>query len=200
MSDHYYTKEPTSTSNPEQFKEVVIGQALSLTSDAGVFSRGQMDFGTRTLIEAVQTDKKCSGPLLDMGCGYGVVGIALAAANPERTIHMVDINERAVALAKQNAEVNAVENVIIQQSSLFENIVERSFSAVVSNPPIRAGKQVVHGILEQSYDYLQPGGKLYIVIQKKQGAPSAKKKMQAVFGNVERIALEKGYWVLMAEK
>ena len=96
--------------------------------------------------------------------------------------------------------MNAVENVIIQQSSLFENIVERSFSAVISNPPIRAGKQVVHGILEQSYDYLQPGGKLYIVIQKKQGAPSAKKKMQAVFGNVERIALEKGYWVLMAEK
>ena len=113
---------------------------------------------------------------------------------------MVDVNERALELAKHNAAQNDVSNVEIYQSDIYENIENKSFAAILSNPPIRAGKKVVHEILEQAYDHLMVGGQLLIVIQKKQGAPSAKKKMEDVFGNVERINLYKGYWILASIK
>jgi len=152
------------------------------------------------LITAVSEEELPSGDLLDIGCGYGPIGLSLANKFKDRSVHMVDINERAVGLAKANAETNEVSNVSIYSSSLFEQVEKKDFSVIISNPPIRAGKTTVHAILEGSHEYLKTAGKLFIVIQKKQGAPSAKKKMQEVFGNVKRIALDKGYWVLMSEK
>ena len=140
------------------------------------------------------------GNLLDIGCGYGPIGIYLGKAFPNRKIEMVDINERAIDLAQLNAKENGVSNVQIYQSNLFEEVENKEFAGIISNPPIRAGKTVVHEILEKSHDYLVEGGYLLIVIQKKQGAPSAKKKMLEVFGNVERINLEKGYWILASRK
>ena len=113
---------------------------------------------------------------------------------------MVDVNERAIRLSGENAHINQIKNVKIYESSVFQNVQENEFAAVVSNPPIRAGKKVVHEILEQSKSFLQVGGELWIVIQKKQGAPSAMSKMEDVFGNVEVILKKKGYYILKSKK
>lgn len=198
--DHYYSNKPISKSNPETWTTQIGDKHFTFTTDAGVFSKNNVDLGSEILMTTVAEQTFPNGHILDMGCGYGPIGIYLGQVFPNRTIEMVDVNERALELAKINAAQNNVMNVHIYQSNLFERIENKEFAAILSNPPIRAGKKVVHEILESAYDYLTDEGKLYIVIQKKQGAPSAKKKMEQVFGNVERIQLEKGYWVLVSEK
>src|SRR5699024_7237756 len=134
-----------------------------------------------------------------VGCGYGPIGLSLAHAYPERTVEMIDVNERALKLAKQNAADNQMKNVKIYQSAAYEHVTG-TFAAIVTNPPIRAGKQVVHEMLAEAYDHLEPCGTLTAVIQKKQGAASAEKKMLEVFRNATRIARDKGYWIIQSEK
>lgn len=198
--DHYYSAKPTSESDRKQIRTTIGGHDFVLLTDAGVFSKGKVDTGSEVLIQAAQKSDFPNGNILDLGCGYGTIGLVLAKTFPNREIKMVDVNERALDLSKDNAVLNEIKNVEIYQSNIFSSIEDKEFAAIISNPPIRAGKKVVHQILEESYDHLVDGGKLQIVIQKKQGAPSAQKKMQEVFGNVERISLEKGYWVLQSEK
>lgn len=198
--DHYYTKKPSSDSHQETWQTIINGKDFSYTTDSGVFSKNQIDIGSKVLMTTAETVDFPKGNLLDVGCGYGPIGLYLAKAFPDRQIDMIDINERAIALAKINAKENNISNVKIYASNLFEGVDNKQFAGIVSNPPIRAGKKVVHAILETAHDYLVEDGYLLIVIQKKQGAPSAKKKMEEVFGNVERINLEKGYWVLASKK
>ncbi len=147
---------------------------LLFLSDHGVFSKNEVDFGSRLLIEAFQMPD-IKGDILDVGCGYGPIGLSLAKEFQGCEVHMVDVNERALGLAKENAANNRIENIRIFQSSVYEN-VDGEYAAILSNPPIRAGKDIVHEILEKAVEYLVPGGELWIVIQKKQGAPSALKK------------------------
>ncbi len=198
--DHYYTKKPSSDSHQETWQTIINGKDFSYTTDSGVFSKNQIDIGSKVLMTTAETVDFPKGNLLDVGCGYGPIGLYLAKAFPDRQVDMIDINERAIALAKINAKENNISNVEIYASNLFEGVDNKQFAGIVSNPPIRAGKKVVHAILETAHDYLVEDGYLLIVIQKKQGAPSAKKKMEEVFGNVERINLEKGYWVLASKK
>lgn len=198
--DHYYSEKPTSKSDRKKMKTVIVNVDLNLMTDSGVFSKSKIDTGSEVLIKTAKDTEFPAGKILDLGCGYGVIGLILAKTFPSREIEMVDINERALSLSKDNAVLNEIKNVEIYQSNIFMNVENKKFGGIISNPPIRAGKKVVHQILEESYDYLVDGGKLQIVIQKKQGAPSAKKKMKEVFGNVERINLEKGYWVLQSKK
>lgn len=198
--DHYYSAKPTSESDRKKMQTTIGGHDFVLLTDAGVFSKGKVDTGSEVLIQAAQESDFPTGNILDLGCGYGTIGLALAKTFPNREIEMVDVNERALDLSKDNAALNEIKNVKIYQSNIFSSIEGKEFAAIISNPPIRAGKKVVHQILEESYEHLVDGGKLQIVIQKKQGAPSAQKKMEEVFGNVERISLEKGYWVLESEK
>ena len=131
-------------------------------------------------------DLEAGKTLLDVGCGYGPLGISLAKVQGVK-VTMIDINSRAIDLARQNAQRNKVEATIFQ-SNIYENVTG-SFDYIISNPPIRAGKKVVH-----------QGGNLTIVIQKKQGAPSAKAKMEDVFGNAEVVKKAKGYYILRSEK
>ncbi|MEH7235964.1 class I SAM-dependent methyltransferase [Bacillus sp. JJ1562] len=197
MAEHYYTSKPTVASNQKTQAFVLKGQSFSFTSDSGVFSKNEVDFGSRLLIEEFRTPE-VAGPFLDIGCGYGPIGLALAKVHNERTVEMIDVNERAIELAKKNAEMNKVNNVEIHQSDLFTNVENRGFAAIISNPPIRAGKKVVHHILEESYRYLVPGGELWVVIQKKQGAPSAIEKLETVFEEVEIVERKKGYHIIKA--
>ena len=198
--DHYYTPKPSSESHRETWQTEIAGKKFTYTTDSGVFSKNNIDVGSEVLMTTAETVDFPKGNLLDIGCGYGPIGIYLGKAFSNRKIEMVDINERAIDLAQLNAKENGVSNVQIYQSNLFEEVENKEFAGIISNPPIRAGKTVVHEILEKSHDYLVEGGYLLIVIQKKQGAPSAKKKMLEVFGNVERINLEKGYWILASRK
>lgn len=198
--DHYYSAKPSSESNRETIEVEISGRKFSFITDSGVFSKNRVDVGSEVLMTAAEKTDFPEGNLLDVGCGYGPVGLYLASIFPKRQIEMVDVNERALSLAKDNAKLNKIKNVEIYPSNLFDGVENQQFAGIISNPPIRAGKKVVHQILEEAYNYLMADGLLQIVIQKKQGAPSARKKMEEVFGNVERVALEKGYWVLESKK
>lgn len=198
--DHYYSSKPTSESNRETWTAKIRRQHFTFTTDSGVFSKNKIDEGSKILMTTAAEQIFPDGNILDVGCGYGPIGLYLGREFPERTIEMIDVNERALELAELNAEQNDISNLEIYQSDLFENVDNLEFGAILSNPPIRAGKKVVHHILETAYEHLVEGGQLLIVIQKKQGAPSAKKKMEEVFGNVERINLVNGYWILASTK
>lgn len=199
MSDHYYSKRPQSTSEPHTFSTTIRGKELQFSSDTGVFSKGEVDFGSRLLIEAFETPA-IEGDLLDVGCGYGPIGITLAQINPERQMWMIDVNERALSLAEENATKNQVGNVTILESDQLELVKDQTFAGVITNPPIRAGKKVVHGIFEESAAVLCEQGELWVVIQKKQGAPSAEKKLRTLFDRVDIVAKSKGYFILRAVK
>ena len=195
MGDHYYTNDPRSESAPETWTYELRGKTYSFTSDRGVFSKGSVDFGSRLLIESFEVPQ-VDGRILDVGCGYGPMGISLADASSREAL-LVDVNERALALSEQNATRNGVA-IETRLSHAYDNVGAEQFAAIVTNPPIRAGKQVVHTILREAHAHLVEGGALYVVIQKKQGAPSAKKLLEDVFGQVETIAKEKGYFIFRA--
>ena len=201
MSNHYYAKNPETESKETSWTFPLRGREFRFISDSGVFSKRTVDFGSRLLIESFRLNEEVAGDILDVGCGYGPMGLALAHAYPTRLVEMVDVNERAMSLARRNAEANNIRNVKVYESNTYDQVPEgRQFAAIVSNPPIRAGKQVVHRILSEAHTHLLPGGTLTVVIQKKQGAPSAEQKMLDVFGNVEIIARDKGYWIIQSVK
>ncbi|MDG5473750.1 class I SAM-dependent methyltransferase [Jeotgalibacillus sp. ET6] len=199
MSDHYYSKTPGTESNPLWWDFTLRGHTLRFKTDQGVFSKKEVDFGSRFLIETF-SEPEIKGPLLDVGCGYGPIGLTLAKSTNDREIHLVDVNNRALDLARENAVRNDASFVKVYESDCLDQVTTRDFAAILTNPPIRAGKKVVHRIFEQSAERLAPGGELWVVIQKKQGAPSAKDKLETLFGNVEVAAKSKGYFILRAKK
>ncbi|MBM7555098.1 class I SAM-dependent methyltransferase [Thalassobacillus pellis] len=199
MPEHYYSKKTQAASDEKTWNFVLKGESFQFTTDNAVFSKKEVDFGSRVLIDTFQVPD-VPGNLLDLGCGYGPIGLALARTYPERTVYMVDINERAVELARRNAMNNHIDNVDIRESDRMEALEGMKFAAVLTNPPIRAGKQVVHGMFEEAHQALADGGELWVVIQKKQGAPSARKKLEEIFSQVEVAAKEKGYYILKAKK
>jgi 16S rRNA (guanine1207-N2)-methyltransferase len=200
LTEHYYSHKPDVVSNPQFWDFTLKGRTFRFKSDNGVFSKKEVDFGSRLLVESFNLDEAVEGDILDVGCGYGPIGISIAAAYPDRTIEMIDINSRAVELSKENAAANAIANVKIYESDRFDKVASNHFAAILTNPPIRAGKSVVHEILEESYRSLVAGGELWVVIQKKQGAPSAMDKMEQLFGNVEVPVKKKGYYILLSKK
>ena len=187
----YYAENPDAAHDIHELRVDLLGQKMTFLTDAGVFSKKMVDFGSQLLLKCLEVNQ--GETVLDVGCGYGPLGLSLAKAYGVQAT-MVDINNRALDLARQNAERNKVEATIFQ-SNIYEQ-VKGKFDHVISNPPIRAGKQVVHEIIEKSKDFLRIGGDLTIVIQKKQGAPSAKSKMEDVFGNCEIVKKDKGYYIL----
>lgn len=200
MTNHYYSQEPTTEHDFEQWSFELKGKNFQFVTDSGVFSRETVDFGSRVLIDTFNWEVlPADGKILDVGCGYGPIGLAIAFAS-QRFVEMVDINSRAVELAQGNANRNGIKQVDIHQSNIYEAVHEETYAAIVSNPPIRAGKKVVHEILTEAYPRLKSGGTLTIVIQKKQGAPSAKSKMAETFGNAEIVHKEKGYYIIKSIK
>lgn len=200
LTEHYYSNKPDVVSNPKFWDFTLKGRTFRFKSDNGVFSKKEVDFGSRLLVESFNLNEAVEGNILDVGCGYGPIGISIAAAYPDRTIEMIDINSRAVELSKENAASNGVANVNIYESDRFDKVASNQFAAILTNPPIRAGKSVVHEILEESYRSLVAGGELWVVIQKKQGAPSAMDKMEQLFGNIEVPVKKKGYYILLSKK
>jgi 16S rRNA (guanine1207-N2)-methyltransferase len=199
MTEHYYSRTQNVESDPKYWDYKLRGQTFRFKTDNGVFSKREVDFGSRLLIETF-TMPKVEGKVLDVGCGYGPIGLSIAKENKTHTIHMIDVNERAIELAKENAELNRVGNVKIYESDRLLNVEEADFAAILTNPPIRAGKKTVHDIFVQSYEHLAPGGELWVVIQKKQGAPSTIEKLTQIFSDVETVDKSKGYFIIRATK
>ncbi|MEQ2528948.1 class I SAM-dependent methyltransferase [Robertmurraya yapensis] len=198
MSEHYYSRDQKVESNPTYWDFTLRNHKLKFKTDNGVFSKREVDFGSRLLVESFELPE-VEGDLLDVGCGYGPIGLSIAK-DTGRNIHMVDVNERALSLAKENATLNNIVNVSIYESNCLDQVKHKEFAAILTNPPIRAGKKVVHQIFEQSFSYLKDQGELWVVIQKKQGAPSAIEKMTELFGDVETVEKKKGYFILRAKK
>lgn len=193
MSEHYYTEMPSSTHNERQVALTALGNALTFTTDAGVFSRDGLDRGTEALLEALPP---LSGRVLDLGCGWGAVGVALAKRYPALEVVMTDINQRAVALARCNLAQNGVRAEVVQGDGFAA--VTGAFDAIVTNPPIRAGKAVIYGLFDAAREHLKPGGALYVVIRKQQGAPSALKHLRETWAEVEVIDRSGGFHVIRA--
>ncbi|WP_111683477.1 class I SAM-dependent methyltransferase [Streptococcus pneumoniae] len=195
MNKMYYAENPDAAHDIHELRVDLLGEKMTFLTDAGVFSKKMIDFGSQLLLKCLEVNQ--GETVLDVGCGYGPLGLSLAKAYGVQAT-MVDINNRALDLAHRNAEKNNVKATIFQ-SNIYEQVGGK-FDHVISNPPIRAGKQVVHEIIEKSKDFLEIGGDLTIVIQKKQGAPSAKSKMEDVFGNCEIVKKDKGYYILRSVK
>lgn len=197
MADHYFTADPQSEHKPARFETVYRGHTLLFETDSGVFSRLALDKGTATLLAALPTD--IGGSVLDMGCGYGALGVSLAAASPHVRLTMADINERAVALAAANATANHVSAETLVSDG-YAALQGRVFNLIVSNPPIRAGKRVIYRMFADGARALAEGGAMVLVIRKQQGAPSAKTYLETLFGRVAVVARDAGFWVFRCER
>lgn len=196
-TQHYYTARPDVAHDIGHISYTFAGKTLQFQTDAGVFSKHRVDYGSDLLIRSVPP---LNGQVLDMGCGYGAIGLSLAAANTQASFTLVDINQRACALAKQNQHRNQIQNAKVLQGDGFHAVQGQHFDTVLINPPIRAGKQVVYQLFNDAHSSLLSGGTLYVVIQKKQGAPSAKKYLTELFGHCDTIQRGAGFWVLAAQK
>ena len=195
MTEHYYSKKPVAAHAEARITVEALGQKLVFETDAGVFAKGGLDYGSRLLLETLP---ELSGDVLDLGCGWGAIGIVLAKGNPALQVLQLDINERAVALTKKNMALNGINNAQALQSDGFAEIAGRMFRAVVCNPPIRAGKAVMYGLFDAAREHLLPGGSLYLVMRRQHGAESALRHLLEGYGNGEVLARSKGFWILKA--
>ena len=197
--EHYYTNNPTTESREKIINSTIANENFKFYTDNGVFSKESVDFGTKTMLESFNTEKE-NAQVADIGCGYGVISIFLAKKYPTFKFTMVDVNNRVLELSRKNIELNKIENEVeVLESSSFDN-VEGNFDIVLTNPPIRAGKKIVHKIMTDSYEHLNDQGELWVVIQKKQGMVSCKKLLEETFSMVEVVVKNKGYYILKAVK
>ena len=196
MSEHYYTSAPTSEHEERSFRAVFAGRVLAFDPDAGVFSKQPVDPGSELLCRSLPQD--LSGRVLDMGCGWGAMTIMTLAKCPDVKMTMADVNERALALAVGNVAKNRMQAEAVLSDG-FENI-EGEFDAVITNPPIRAGKAVIYKMFEDAKAHLVSGGRLYLVIRKQQGAPSALKFLKELYAKAEVIERDGGYWIIECVK
>lgn len=198
--EHYYSNKPTSEMTEETATAVFRDRKFVFRTSSGVFSKKFVDFGSTLLVNTfLESNPLGKMDILDMGCGYGPIGIVVASFFKDSRVDMADVNERAVDLARNNAALNKVENTEIFVSDAFESITGE-YDVILTNPPIRAGKKVVFSIFEGAFDRLRTGGVFYCVIQKKQGAESAFRKLEELFGNCELAARKSGYHILKSKR
>lgn len=195
MAEYYYTNNPTSEHEERHFTSVFMGRTLAFETDAGVFSKQHIDPGSEILCKSLP---ELRGRVLDMGCGWGAMTVMALARFPALDVTMADVNERALDLAVRNVQKNGMHAKAVLSDG-FER-VEGEFDAVMTNPPIRAGKAVIYRIFEDAKAHLAEGGRLFLVIRKQQGAPSALKFLKELYAEAETIERDGGYWVIACKK
>ncbi|HLC64509.1 MAG TPA: methyltransferase [Candidatus Nanoarchaeia archaeon] len=192
MVEHYFTEKPKSKKILIPFSCTIRKMHFRFYSSPSTFSVGKLDKGTELLAETMEIGNASS--ILDMGCGIGILGIVASKINPNASITLVDVNERALELAEKNAKSNKCQNITVVKSDLYESF-EKTFDAIVSNPPQKAGKDVCFKMIEDSILHLNRHGSLQIVARHNKGGKELEKKMKQVFGNVSEIAKKAGYRV-----
>lgn len=192
---HYFENDDTLKSKERQILVKINNINFSFLTDYGVFSKNGLDFGTRTLLETLDTSK-ISGKVLDFGCGYGPIGIYIAKTTNSE-VHMIDINRRVLGLARKNVSLNHV-NVNIYESNIYEKVIEQ-FDYIISNPPIRVGKEILYKILFEAKEHLKENGELWIVVNKDQGAKSLVKDLEKEY-SVEIKNKKKGFYIIQCLK
>lgn len=198
MSNQYFENNEQLLSKQTEIIHYYLSHKIKLTTDLGVFSKSAVDEGTRILLKNIPT-KYQNKTILDVGCGYGTIGLSIAVNNPTSYVTMIDVNHRAIDLSKKNALDNDIQNVEIFLSDKYENIT-KTYDVIVTNPPIRAGKDVVLEILCNAYAYLNEDGVLYFVMRKSHGLESAVKALEKKFKTVSIITKDSGYSVVKASK
>lgn len=195
--EHYFTNNPNLKSELRNIVYKIKNQEIIFLSDNGVFSKDKVDFGSNLLLETLFAEKRPDSlKALDVGCGYGLIGISLSKILGY-DITMCDINNRALHLTEKNATNNKVKATVIN-SNVYENIKEK-YDLIITNPPIRAGKSVVYKILDDARKYLNNNGELWFVIRKDQGAKSTLKHLEAYY-DCEIVTKKKGFYIIKAKK
>ncbi len=197
---HYYDDNRETVFNTRQINHVIAGRSMQFYTADGVFSKDKVDFGSHFLVETILQENITGQQLLDIGCGYGAIGLTLAVFLENLHVTMLDINSKALQLAKQNtAHYQLAKRVTVCHVDNYQ-AQDDYYDVVVTNPPIRAGKKTVFAIYQKAYQNLKSGGAFYAVIQKKQGAPSSKKYLSELFGNCIIVAKRSGYYILKSGK
>jgi len=187
----YFDKDTNVESKEVTTRAEIGGKLYTFKTDNNVFSKRGLDFGTRTFLESIDI-KNINGDVLDFGCGYGPIGIYIKS-NTETNVDMIDINERALNLARSNASINKV-TVNIFESDIYSNVTKK-YDYIITNPPIRVGKKILYEILIKAKDYLKQNGHLIFVINKDQGAKSTMKDMEKYY-SVKLLEKNKGFYVI----
>ena len=187
----YFTNQKLK-SNIKKINCLVRRKKFEFYTDNGVFSKDGLDFGSRLLLDFIPLEE-VGGKVLDLGCGYGIIGIIINKITGA-IVHMVDVNLRALHLADMNIELNKCENIYAYESNCYESIDEK-FNSIITNPPIRAGKKVVYEMIMGAKDYLEKDGKLFLVIRKQQGAKSMIRELGEIY-DVSVLVKKSGYYVL----
>ncbi len=196
---HYYDHDQTIASKESIISFELFQRKISLITDNGVFSKKRVDEGSFVFLKAI-IPLSLGKKILDLGCGYGTIGLTLALFKEEASVDLADINTRALALCKKNAQnLNLSDRTNVIESDIYSNI-EGPYDSIVVNPPIRAGKQVTYAMYLGAKQCLIDGGSLYVVIRKAQGAISASEYIKSIFGNCELIDRSKGYYIYKATK
>ncbi|MEM2779837.1 MAG: class I SAM-dependent methyltransferase [Candidatus Bathyarchaeia archaeon] len=196
--NHYFAPKPKSKPKFGIIQTRLRGMPLKFLTASGVFSKKRVDLGTRLLIESMVLPE--IGYVLDMGCGYGAVGIAAAKLNPKLHVVMVDVNERAVRLARQNIRLNHVHNAEVRKGNLYKPVEGTYFNCILSNPPVSAGLATVKAIITEAPKHIVEKATLQMVVKSKVGGKRLQQIFEEAFGNCTILARESGYRVLMAEK
>lgn len=207
MTEHYYSKNPSSEMKIKKIKAILRGNELEFYTASGTFSLSSVDKGSEILINYCDIDetgkekynKNIGKRILDLGCGYGPVGIAIAKAFPECEVVMTDINERAVKMTKKNSRLNGIENTKIVSGNMYES-VDGEFDIILLNPPQSAGRKLCFEMIEKSADFLNKEGSLQIIARKNKGGEVLGKKMEEIFGNLDVLAKKSGYWLYISKK
>lgn len=189
---HYFTNDNNLQSNIKKLNCFIFNEKMTFYTDNGVFSKNEIDFGSRLLLNTIINENLGSN-ILDVGCGYGTIGISISKCKKCK-VTMCDVNKRALHLAEMNIKENSCFDIEILESNCYENI-NGIYSSIVTNPPIRAGKKIVYEILERAKDYLEENGALYFVVRKEQGAKSIISDMQKLY-NVEVLEKKKGFFIV----
>ncbi len=197
-AEHYFSRRPVSAARPHEFSAVLRGRRWTFRTSGGVFARRGVDPGSRLLIESVRVRR--ADRVLDLGCGYGPVGLVIAALAPQGRVWLVDTNERAARLALANAAQNRVRNVRVVVADGASAVREGCADVVVTNPPLRAGRQVVRDFIDGAWRSLRPGGRFYLVARTRQGARTIARLIAGRFGGARQVALAQGYRVYEAAR
>jgi 16S rRNA (guanine1207-N2)-methyltransferase len=198
VDEHYYVRQPESKPKLGLIRTHLRKCFFEFLTSSSVFSKRRVDLGTRLLIESMVLPEK--GKVLDLGCGYGPVGVVAAVLNPELHVVMVDVNERAVRLARENAKRNRTDNVEVHHGFLYEPVEDMEFDAVLCNPPVSAGMKTVTSIVTNAPKHLRENGSFQIVVRTKIGGNRLSAELEKAFGNVEVLSRGSGYRVLLSKK
>ena len=200
MSEHYFTQNPTSTFRKEKYDVNMHGFTIHVNSGSGIFSIKELDFGTNLLINNNRITSK-DIEVLDLGSGYGIIGMIIKKLHPSINIHFSDINDRAIQMTKLNLKENAIEGKTYK-GDIFANpeLNTKKFDVILTNPPFSAGKSVCLEFIRQSFDHLNTSGSLQLVAPHNKGGESLKKYMKELFGNVDELAKKSGFRVYISVK